>query len=213
MTAVFLDRKQAGQMLAKALTSYADKNVIVLALPRGGVVLGLEIALALKAPLNLLFAHKIGHPLHTEYAIAAISEGGEVVGNEQELSLIDKKWLEEKKRITLETMKEKRKFYLKNRKKPDLDNKTVILVDDGVATGLTLFSAILELKQAHPKKIVIAVPVVSKSTAVKIQEQVDALVALQIEVSFLGSVGSYYKNFPQVEDAEVISLLEKGLPK
>ncbi|MES2200357.1 MAG: phosphoribosyltransferase family protein [Chlamydiota bacterium] len=209
---MFLNRPEAGKLLANALHHYFGKDVIVLALPRGGVPVAAEIAFALKAPLDLIFAHKIGHPLQEEYAIAAVSEGGAMVGHPEELEQVDKKWLEEEKEKTYKKMMLQRKLYLQERKKPDLKDRVVILVDDGVATGLTLLAAIFEVKQFAPAKLVIAVPVAPQNTADKIKEQVDELIALQVDQDglFLGSVGAYYQEFPQVQDQEVIELLKQN---
>lgn len=206
----FKDRTEAGKLLAQKLLAYKGKNTVVLGLPRGGVVLAKEIASLLECSLDLLFAHKIGHPLQEEYAIAAISESGYMVGNEGELALVDAKWLEEEKKKVLSKMQMQRTLYLKGRKPTDLKNKTIILVDDGVATGLTFFAAVEEAKHLDPPKLLIAVPIIPQMTAQRLSEKVDALVALCIEPNthFLGSVGAYYDLFPQISDATVIQLLK-----
>lgn len=206
----FKDRQEAGKLLAQALMKYQDEDVIVYALPRGGVVVAAEIAGSLKAPLDLILAHKIGHPYQLEYAIAAVSEGGYVVGNPREIQTIDKQWFEMEKNRQIREIKRKRELYLKGRKEIQLKNKVAILVDDGIATGLTMQVGILELKHQKPKKIVIAVPVTPKSTADLIKKQVDEFVALEIppEHQFLGAVGAYYQDFSQTEDDEVIQILE-----
>lgn len=208
----FLNRKEAGQLLAKALLPYLGQDVVVLGLPRGGVVLAAAIAFTLKAPLDLVFAHKIGHPFQPEYAIAAISEAGDVIGNLEELKKVDKEWLEKEKEKIFLTMKQRRKLYLQEKEKLVLTDKIAIIVDDGVATGWTLLAAILEVKHLHPKKIIVAVPIAPKNTADKIRKQVDELVALQIDSDerFLGAVGAYYQEFYQVEDQEVIDLLQQN---
>jgi predicted phosphoribosyltransferase len=204
---MFKDRKDAGQRLSQLLLPYRSEDVIVLAIPRGGIVLAHEIAKALNAPLDLLFAHKIGHPLQEEFAIAAISEEGYLVGNPEEYA--SPEWLENAKQKALLEIKRRRNFYLKGRKKPNLVNKVVILVDDGIATGLTLKAALLEVKQAKPKKLIVATAVAPKSTADSIKNEVDAFVALTIDPDsqFLGAVGAYFENFPPVEDQEVMNLL------
>lgn len=208
---MFLNRREAGNLLAKALEHYLGRDVVVLALPRGGVPIAAQIALALKAPLDLIFSHKIGHPLQNEYAIAAITEEGQMVGHIEELNRVDKEWLAREKEKTFQKMKLQRKLYLKGRKKPDLKDKIVILVDDGVATGLTLLAAILEVKQLNPKKLVVAVPIAPKNTADEIRKRVDELVVLQIDEDrlFLGAVGAYYQEFDQVEDEEVVDVMKQ----
>lgn len=206
---MFKDRREAGVKLGEALLPYRSEDVIVLAIPRGGVVLAYEIAKALSAPLDLIFAHKIGHPLQEEYAIAAISEEGHLIGHAKELEHVTPEWLETEKQKTLMEIKRKRNLYLKGRKKPDLKDKVVIIVDDGIATGLTLRAAILEAKHAKPKKLIVATAVAPKSTADSIKKDVDEFVALTIdpEDKFLGSVGAYFESFHQVTDNEVINLL------
>lgn len=206
----FTDRRQAGGLLSKALEKYKDKDVVVFALPRGGVVTAVEIARHLNAPLELIIARKIGHPLQQEYAIAAITEDGTLIGNDEELKIIDKKWLEKEKAFQEQEAKRRRKIYCKDRKMVSVKGKIALLIDDGIATGLTMQAAILQLRQYNPKKIVIAVPVVSKSTAQLLEKKVDELVSLFIpeDFDFLGAVGAYYEDFSQVEDSEVIDILD-----
>lgn len=206
----FKDRQEAGKLLAKALMKYKDEDVIIYALPRGGVVVAAEIAKSLKAPLELILAHKIGHPYQTEYAIAAVSEGGHTVGNPREVHSIDKKWFESEKNHQMNEIKRKRTLYLKGRKEIPVKDKVAILVDDGIATGLTMEAGILELKHHQPKKIVVAVPVAPKSTADLIKTQADEFIGLEVPENyhFLGAVGAYYQNFSQTEDEEVIEILE-----
>lgn len=205
---MFKDRKEAGALLAKKLISYRDQDVVVLALPRGGALVAQEIASLLNASLDLIFAHKIGHPLQEEFAIAAISEHGHLVGNQAELERLPPAWLEEKKQAVLQEIKRRRDLYLKGREALPLKDKIAILVDDGIATGLTAQAAILELRSLSPKKLVLAVPVTPKSTGDVLKNEVDELVALIMDPDdkFLGSVGAYYKVFPQVSDKEVLDL-------
>jgi len=206
----FKNRQEAGQRLAHALSSYEGKDVIVLGLPRGGVVLAAEIARALKAPLDLIFAHKIGHPEREEYAIGAVSESGHLITSPH--LKIDPRWLEQKKHSILAEIKRRRAFYLKGKALPTFTDKTVIIVDDGIATGLTMQAAIQEVKNAHPKKLIVAIPLAPETTARLIRSQVDALIVIQEDPDylFLGAVSAYYEEFKQVEDEEVIRLLEKS---
>lgn len=206
----FKNRRDAGRMLAQALMKYKDQDVVVFALPRGGVVTAEEIAKALNAPLDLILAHKIGHPYHSEYAIAAISESGQIVGNPREMQAVDKKWFESEKIHQMMEIKRKRKEYLKGKKEIPVKDKIAILVDDGIATGLTMQVGILELKQRHPKKIVVAVPVSPRSTANLLKTMADEFVGIEVpeDYDFLGAVGAYYADFSQTEDDEVIQILE-----
>ena len=206
----FKDRPEAGRLLARALKKYKGKDVIVYALPRGGVVTALEIARYLHAPLDLIIARKIGHPYSPEYAIAAIAENGHIVSERGELASVDEKWLTEAIERERQEVTRRRKKYLKKIKEISAKGKIAILVDDGVATGLTLRVGIVELIHRHPKKIVVAVPVIQKSTANIIKAEADELVTLQrpSDDKFLGAVGAYYVHFPQVTDDEVISILQ-----
>lgn len=205
----FKDRQDAGRQLGRRLAHYQGQDIVVYGLPRGGVVVAEEIAKILHAPLDLILAHKIGHPRHAEYAIAAISESGHLVGTEHELQAVGQTWLEQEKKQQLEEIKRKRKIYLKNRPSTPVQDKIAIIVDDGIATGLTMLAGIQELKGQQPKKIVVAVPVAPKETADLLKTMVDEVVAVEIPENFLGAVGAYYIDFDQVEDDEVVSLLNK----
>lgn len=206
----FKDRADAGRQLGQALAKYQVEEIVVFALPRGGVPVAEEIAKLLHAPLDLVLAHKLGHPYQPEYAIAAVSEGGHIVGNAEELRYQGEQWLENEKQRQIAEIKRKRQMYLKDRKSVPLENKIAIIVDDGIATGLTMQVGILELKDRHPKKIVVAVPVAPRETAERLRAMADDFVAVEIapEYKFLGAVGAYYSSFEQVEDAEVIAILE-----
>ena len=204
---IFKDRKEAGEKLAGALGIYKDKKTVVYALPRGGVVLGREIADRLNAPLDLLFVGKITHPSSPEYAVGAVSESGGVVLNRQELSGLSNQWLEETKKAKREELRERREKYLAGRLPFSPKNKIAIIVDDGLATGLTMKAAINELKRFHPKKIVITVPVGPKDTVAELAPFVDEIVVLDAPVFFEGAVGAYYENFPQLSDEEVMAML------
>lgn len=207
----FKDRRDAGRQLSQRLTPYQNQQVIVYALPRGGIVLAEEIANALHAPLDLILAHKIGHPYQAEYAIAAISENGHMVGTQHELLSVNQTWLEQEKKRQLEEIKRKRNVYLKGKPSLSAKDKIAIIVDDGIATGLTMQVGILQLKDQHPKKIVVAVPVSPKQTADLLKTLVDDVVAIEIpgDHQFLGAVGAYYQYFDQVEDDEVIAILDQ----
>jgi putative phosphoribosyl transferase len=207
---IFSNRRDAGKQLAGLLEKYKEQKVVVYALPRGGITVAKEIADVLNAPLSLILAHKIGHPYQPEYAVAAVSESGHIVGNESELNSLGQKWLEREKERQMEEIKRKRALYLKNRKDPSLEDKVAIIVDDGIATGLTMQAGILELKGKHPKKIIVAVPVSPKTTADRLKNMVGEFVGINVpeDYNFMGAVGAYYEDFSQVEDEEVIDVLE-----
>jgi putative phosphoribosyl transferase len=204
------NRKEAGKFLAEKLMKEIKglEKKVVYALPRGGVILGYEIAKVLKCPLSLIITRKIGHPYYPEYAIGAVTEEGEMILNGKETTLLDQSWLAEEIKKEWAEAKRRRKIYLKGKKPVSAEEKTAIIVDDGVATGLSLFLAIKKIKKENPKKIIIAVPVVSKDTAERLKKEADELIALIIDPNYLGAVGAYYKNFEQVEDREVINLIE-----
>ncbi|NTU89304.1 MAG: phosphoribosyl transferase [Actinobacteria bacterium] len=205
---MFVDRKDAGIKLARALSKYKLDDVVVLALPRGGVVLGAEIAKELNAPLDLMITKKIGHPSNPEYAICAIAEEGSPVCNSAEVAFADSRWLDDETNRVRAEIKRRRETYLGNREPQSIEGKTAIIVDDGIATGLTMFAAIGEVKRRNPKKVVVAIPVTPADTARRLKAAVDDLVSLEIDPLYLGAVGAYYEDFRQVEDDEVISLLD-----
>ena len=204
---MFKDRKEAGQLLAQRLVQYRGKDAVVYALPRGGVVLGFEIAQFLHLPLDLAIARKIGHPDNPEYAVCAVTEEGESFCNEREQSTLDPLWLEKEIEKEREEAKRRRKIYFKNQKQRSAKNKIAIVVDDGVATGLTLRSVLRFLRGEKPKKLVVAVPVAPHELMDILQTEADKIIVLKDEREYLGAVGAYYQNFPQVSDEEVIGLL------
>ncbi len=204
----FQDRNEAGQKLGELLQKkYGGKDVVIYALPRGGVVLGAEIARMLRAPLDLVIPRKIGHPMSPEYAIAAVTEHGEIVANEEEISSVDKKWLGHAVQKEIKEAKRRRELYCGGRAPISPKGKTAIIVDDGIATGLTMRAAIADIKKQNPAKIIVVVPVAPKDTAEEIRKEVDDFVALDIPEVYAGAVGAYYTNFDQVSDEEVKKLL------
>lgn len=203
----FIDRTDAGQRLAKRLLKYQGQDGIVFALPRGGVPLAAEISRALGMPLDLVSARKIGHPFSPEYAIAAVTDTGELAVNPLEVSRVDRQWFEREVEIERLEAVRRRQRYLKNAPPRSLAGKVAILVDDGIATGLTMEAAIMQARQRKPQKLVLAVPVAPQDTAAKLAKTVDELVALDIPEHYLGAVGAYYDDFRQISDEEVEALL------
>jgi predicted phosphoribosyltransferase len=204
----FQDRADAGRKLAQALKKYARQDGVVCALPRGGVVLGVEIARALDLPLDLLIARKVGHPLFPEYAIGAVTENGELVTNPGEVARVEPQWFQREVEAQRREARRRRELYLGGRAPLPVAGKTVIVVDDGVATGLTMEAAIRDVRRRAPARLVVAVPVAPSDTAAKIAREVDELVALDIPEFYLGAVGAYYEEFHQVGDDEVVALLQ-----
>ncbi|MDD4135656.1 MAG: ribose-phosphate diphosphokinase [Candidatus Shapirobacteria bacterium] len=208
----FKNRAEAAKQLAKLLTKFKDTDTVVLGIPRGGAVTANIVAKELSLPFGIVVIRKIGHPNNREYAVAAIAESGMLVANRDEIKKIDKTWFDgEAERQLLET-KRRRKEYGGKRPQIRLTGKTVILVDDGLATGLTMAAAIKEVKLAKPNKIVIAVPVSPKDTAKKLKSEVDEFITPLIPIPFEGSVGAYYENFPQIEDRQVAEIMGKNRP-
>lgn len=207
---IFENRQEAGRQLAEALKEYAGKEVLVLALPRGGVVLGYEVAKALGAPLDLVITKKISHPLDPEYALCAVAEEGEPLCNEVAMESLGKDWLEEAAQTVQKEIRRRREAYLGSRPFPEIRGRVVILVDDGIATGLTMMAAIQEVRRHQPKELVVAIPVTPGDTARRLEQLADRLVSLKIDEHYLGYVGAYYRDFSQVEDEEVLRLLKEG---
>jgi predicted phosphoribosyltransferase len=205
----FRDRNHAAEELTKALAEYRDRPLVVYALPRGGVVLGKIIAADLRAPLDLLIPRKIGYPSNPEYAIAAVTETGDVVENKEEVAHIDAAWFNQEVEHQRQEARRRRERYLADRPPPDARGKTAIIVDDGIATGLTMKAAITDLKNRKPASIVIAVPVAPQETVHELEKMVDRVVALEQSLFFLGAIGAYYDTFEQVSDEEVIALLSQ----
>jgi predicted phosphoribosyltransferase len=203
----FRNRAEAGKRLADALRSYRDQAGIVYPLPRGGIPLGVEIARSLHMPIDLVIPRKLGHPFNPEYAICAVCENGGMVCNEWEVSQVDPAWFQQKVRSERDEARRRRERYLDGRAPLPVAGKTAILVDDGIATGLTMRAAIRDLKQRHPARIVVAVPVAPEETAAILRREVDDVVALDIPHLYLGAVGAYYEDFPQITDEEVIDML------
>lgn len=207
---MYKDRVDAGQQLAKALKKFKGNNAIVLALPRGGVVLGAEVAKQLQSPLSVMLVRKIGHPNHAEYAIGAVAEGELPIYNKTELVSIDKEWLADAEASAKELIIARRNLYFNNDiASPDLIGKVVIIVDDGIATGLTMKAAVLAAQNKHPKKIIVAVPVCATDSAEMIKRIVDELIVLDNTKNFLGAIGAHFERFDQVDDKQVRALLVK----
>ncbi|MBI4079847.1 phosphoribosyl transferase [Candidatus Kaiserbacteria bacterium] len=213
---MFRDRAEAGRKLAKKLMQYrlpaqaGGKNAIVLALPRGGVVVGYEIARALSLPLDIIAVRKIGHPLHPEYAIGAVDENGARILNAREAATVDKEWLAAETEREMQEARRRSTVYRGGKTAEKLQGKVVILVDDGIATGLTIRLAVRSAKVQKPAKIVVAVPVAPSDSLRALEEEgADELIVLEPPEHFAGAVGAHYVRFDQTTDEEVIELLRR----
>jgi putative phosphoribosyl transferase len=212
MTERFHNRTDAGQRLANALERFTGRSdVVVLGLPRGGVPVAFEIACALDAPLDVFIVRKLGLPGHEEFGIGAIASGNVRVVDESVLRAygVDAEVLDRitaRERIELERREQ---LYRDGRPFPRLDDRIVILVDDGLATGSTMRAAIAALRARMPREIIVAVPVGARETCASISALADELVCLEMPDPFY-AVGLWYENFDQVEDDEVHDLLERA---
>ena len=209
---MFRNRTDAGKKLGNLLKKYKDENLLVLALPRGGVVVGYEVAKKLKAPFSVIVSRKIAAPSMPEYGIGAVSEGGLYIdkSNIKDVGL-EKDQLEVLIKLQEGEVKRRIKLYRKGKKLPKLTEKTVILVDDGLATGVTAFAAVEALRKLKAKKIIFAAPVCDRRTASKLERKTEAIEC--VSYPELSSVGSYYLNFSQITDEEVIEILTKKAKK
>ena len=208
---VFENRKQAGRILAGHLLRFRGEKPIVLALPRGGVVVGHEVAKALDAPLDVIVARKLGAPGREEFGIGAIAPGGVRVLDGAAIAWLGISARAIELAIERETGEMNRRLllYRGDRTFPDLRGRTVILVDDGLATGVTARAAILFLRQQQPRRVVLATPVCAKETAERMRPEVDDLVCVSIPPDFQ-AVGAWYLRFDQTTDQEVIELLTRA---
>lgn len=212
MTDLYQNRNDAGKILASMLAHYANRqDVLVLALPRGGVPVAFEIAKTLNAPLDVFIVRKLGLPGHAELAMGAIASGGTTVFNQDVLDdfQIDERTIQEVTIKELTELNRRESLYRGEKAFPSLKNKTIILVDDGIATGATMRAAILALRQLKPEAIVIAVPVSAKSTIDTLQKLVDEFICPLRPLHF-HAVGAWYEQFPQTQDEEVHALLHEA---
>ncbi|MFN3656590.1 MAG: phosphoribosyltransferase [Pseudolabrys sp.] len=208
----FTDRIEAGRRLAKALAGYKDKKPIVLALPRGGVPVAAEIAVVLDAPLDLILVRKIGVPYQPELAMGAVVDGGDpvTVRNEDVISLagVSEQDFAAVRDEQLKEIERRRQAYLGDRARPTLAGRTVIVVDDGIATGATTRAALQAVRARKPTKLVLAVPVAPTDTLKKLRGEADEIVCLE-DYELFGAIGLFYSDFRQVSDAEVVDLLAR----
>jgi putative phosphoribosyl transferase len=211
----FHDRADAGRKLAHALARYATDEVVVLALPRGGVPVAAEVATALRAPLDLLLVRKIGCPPQPELAMGAVVDGATpiVVRNEDVIRAARVSEAEFNRicREELAEIERRRDRYLGDRHPEKLEARTVIVIDDGLATGATMRAALRALRNHHPRKIVLAVPVAPAETLAEMRREADDVVCLE-QFQFYGAIGAYYDDFRQVTDEELIAILDRFSP-
>jgi putative phosphoribosyl transferase len=204
-TDMFKDRIEAGTLLAAKLKKYKDDTGIVMAIPRGGVPVAYTVAKELDFPIEIIITKKIGHPVNKEYAIGAASLTEYFVVPHKEVSqgYIDSELKEI--RVRLKEMQQK---FMGNKEPENLEGKTVIIVDDGMATGNTILCTVNVLRKSNPGKIIVAVPVSSQDAVQKISTEVDEVVTVLAPDVFYG-VGAFYESFKQVDDKEVLFYIDK----
>lgn len=208
----FKDRNQAGELLAQRLVELGydqEPHLLVFGLPRGGVPVAYPVALRLKAPLDVWVVRKLGTPGHEELAMGAIASGGGRVLNQEivESLQISADTIAAAERQQRAELQRRERLYRGDRPFPNLSGQTVLLVDDGMATGATMKAAIAAALAQHPKRLVVAVPVAPPDTVAEIQALVDEVVCLQTP-AFFQAVGLWYEHFPQTSDEEVLALLQ-----
>lgn len=212
MITSFRNRIEAGRLLAKNLTKYARRpDVLVLALPRGGVPVGYEVAQALEAPLDVFVVRKLGVPGHEELAMGAIASGGVRVLNHSVVNSlhIADETIDAAAARELRELERRERAYRDHRPAPELRDRTVIIVDDGVATGSTMYAAIAALREHGAAHLVVAVPTIAKETFQEMRRVVDELIGVIVAEDFYG-VGQWYEDFSQTTDEEVRELLARA---
>jgi putative phosphoribosyl transferase len=207
----FPDRVEAGKQLAKALAGHAGGNGLVLAIPRGGVVVGYEIAQALHLPLDVIIPHKLGAPYNAELAIGAIAEDGSAVLDDNLIAYLDisRDYIAQESERQKKEIERRLRLYRQNMPSSDFKGKDVIVVDDGIATGSTMKAALLSVKNRGARTITVAIPVGPPSTIRELEKRADDVVCLYMPEDFQ-AIGQFYDDFSQTSDDEVIELLKKN---
>ena len=212
---VFRDRREAGRLLAAKLSTYAGKpDIVVLGLPRGGVPVAFEVARALAAPLDVFLVRKLGVPGHEELAMGAVASGDVLVLNDDVIARLGIAPDEIDAVAAKETaeLARREQLYRSGRTSPEFSGRTVILVDDGLATGATMRAAITALRQSGPARIIVAVPTAAPDICEEFKKQADEITCYMTPAPFL-AVGRWYEDFGQTTDDEVCALLAQAQPK
>lgn len=207
----FHDREEAGRLLAAELSRYRGQNTVVLGIPRGGVVVAREIAKTLGCEMDIILAHKLGVPGHEELAMGAVAETGEVYLNPDIIANldIDSPAIEQEKERQLAELRRRGALFRRARQKIPLEGKTVIVADDGVATGATTQAAIRAAKAQNPRFLIAAMPVGPEETIKRLAEDTDEMVCLKVPPYF-AAVGQFYEQFSALEDEAVLEMLKEN---
>ncbi len=208
---IFSNREEAGKILgAKVKEKGYGKDSLVLGIPRGGVVVAKEVAKILKCELDIIIPRKLRSPFNPELAFGAISDDDSLVIDESLVSLlnISQEFIEQEKKTQLKEINRRRKKYNMDKLLPDMKGKTVILVDDGIATGATMKAGVISVKKKKPEKIIVAIPVASPQSVEELKEITDEVICLYAP-SYFAAVGQFYTEFSQTSDDEVIEILKK----
>lgn len=208
---MFRDRVEAGQKLGEALLHLKEKDVVVLGIPRGGVVVAGQVAKALGAPLDVVVTKKIEAPGEPEYALGAVTQEGDVMMDRRAAESLGatSSYLDEQVRVKREEVRDRMRMLRGDAPYPDLEGKTVVIVDDGIATGSSVSAAVMSVKKRKPKEVVVAVPVAPADAVQSLSEDGTKVVCLSAPGPFL-AIGEFYADFNQVEDLEVKRILQEN---
>ena len=211
---LFANRVEAGKRLASALADFVSKDGIVLAIPRGGVVVGFEVARALGLPLDVIVPRKIGAPDNPELAIGAITEDGNIILDGKLVSYlgVSEDYIKSESEIQKLEIDRRLKIYRGDVPRPNLKNRDVIIVDDGIATGSTMKAALASVRKSGAETVVIAIPVGPPSTIRELEKQADRVICIYTPESFY-AIGEFYEAFAQTENDEVSELLKRSKQK
>lgn len=206
---IFRDRKDSGTRLAQELKELKGKNAIVLAIPRGGVPVAMEVAKYLGCEMDLIITRKVGAPGNPEFAIGSVTQDGELITDREFATSygVGERYLVEESKRQTDIIKERLRRFRGDRPYPSLKDRIVVVVDDGIATGYTIRAAVQSIRRKNPAKLILAVPVAPQETIEELSKEVDQVVCLSTPEIFY-AIGEFYENFEQVEDEEVVRMLK-----
>jgi putative phosphoribosyl transferase len=206
---LFKDRREAGRLLVQQLSGYRGQKAVVLGIPRGGIVVAQELARTLQADLDVVLAHKLRTPGHAELAMGSVAEDGSLFLNEEVVQAlaVDRAYIQQEKARQMAEIRRRTRLFRQGRRKVPLAGRTVIVTDDGVATGATTQAALWAVRLEKPEKLIAALPVGPEDTIIRLAEDVDEMICLRTPPLF-AAVGQFYLRFEPVEDGEVLEILK-----